>query len=292
MGLPKRLFSRVASIRNITALRDYTDLIDIDPIALIYRSAGNPILINVPIEHCRLNIFLSLRCTAASPSPFVQTLSDYLSGRVRTYRTSALESFYRHYQPESARDFMGIPMSDNPSLTTLSPFAAIWPWSTEDPIVRQSGWRDWTTHENATYGSRLDWTDGNPYFGPVSLAKGEFEYQRSINVLKFMQCNRPQARNPNQDNISAFCLIRQLGTATQARYVINGGNHRVAALVALGRRFVPIQIGPARDPCVIHRQDADHWPAVTRGIITKQEAIAMFDRAFDGVDNLPGARQK
>lgn len=290
-GISKRFLSKITSAKNVTP-RDYTTLDNYDPIALIYRSGGNPVFIRVPIEQCRIHVFLSFRCAIDSPSPFVRVLLDYLSGHVRTYRTSALEDFYQNYHPKSARDFMGIPASNDQALATLSPFAAIWPWSTDTPIVRQSGWRSWTTRENAAYGADIDWRHGNPYFGPVSSAKGEFEYQRSINVLKLMQSKRYGRDIPNHDNISAFCLIKQIGSATQARYVINGGNHRVAALVALGHSHVSIQIGPANDPCVIHRQDVDHWPAVTRGIITRREALIMFDRAFDGVDSLSSTADK
>jgi hypothetical protein len=62
-------------------------------------------------------------------------------------------------------------------------------------------------------------------------------------------------------------------------YQEGGGNHRVAALAALGYEEAVLQV---RTKYVVRRSEAKWWPMVRLDWFSEQEAIAVFDRIFCG----------
>src|SRR5699024_9902459 len=81
-------------------------------------------------------------------------------------------------------------------------------------------------------------TDGCKYFGPVSNEKGELEWQRLKKITDAIKTNGFEYSRLGRDNIWAQVLV----SGNQWVYFIRGGQHRVAALSALGMSEVILQL--------------------------------------------------
>ena len=70
----------------------------------------------------------------------------------------------------------------------------------------------------------------------------------------------------------------------RAVLMIANGQHRLAALTALGNSNCPIIVGVQHDrsPFVVRRGDIDRWPLVRLGVFSRLQALAVFDRIFEG----------
>lgn len=72
------------------------------------------------------------------------------------------------------------------------------------------------------------------------------------------------------------------------RFVIDSGNHRIAALVHLGWGLVPIRARGGYYP--VRLRDLDEWPGVVDGRFSRETARAMFEALFRPIRQqlLPG----
>jgi hypothetical protein len=68
------------------------------------------------------------------------------------------------------------------------------------------------------------------------------------------------------------------------RVLISPGQHRVVAAAVLGLSHVPVRIGSSGGAFPCRRLDVTSWPQVRRGLFTTRAALAVFDRAFEGLN--------
>jgi len=62
-----------------------------------------------------------------------------------------------------------------------------------------------------------------------------------------------------------------------ASYIVLDGNHRLAALHAVGARLVEVKVPWLR---IVRRRRVRQWPRVRDGALGQEEALAIFDRYF------------
>lgn len=68
----------------------------------------------------------------------------------------------------------------------------------------------------------------------------------------------------------------ELSNGHCSSFLVVDGNHRLAALHALGNRTAEIMIWPSP----VRREDVDRWPDVRNGVRPREQALRLFDRYF------------
>lgn len=256
---------------------DFTEE-NITPVSAFYQTGGKPFFIRVPLEKCRHLSLMGADCKITSPSPYVRTLVEYSNGTCTTYSGSWLESVHRKFQPQSAADFMGLDFPSCSELKEVPPRGALLPWIKHSPLEKASILHRTIVKENLANGSNLPLEAGDKFFGPTSKEKGELEFSRLITTYESIKKNGYLKNKYGIDNIRGFIL----SSNNELRFCSDGSNHRFAIMTALGHRYVDLQIQANSYGGIIRREDVDHWPTVCNGYLTRTEALALFDRIYEG----------
>ena len=111
---------------------------------------------------------------------------------------------------------------------------------------------------------------GVQHFGPVSPTKLALEAERLTRVRASLAA---RGFDPGLGFPNAYFLLGE-GDAWAA--VVQGGQHRVGAMVDLGHAEIALVPSSAR-MTVVRRSDALRWPMVRDGALTRAEAEAIFD---------------
>lgn len=254
-------------------LRSLTD----DPLEASYRAGTERVLVNIPMAHCRFMGPTAIPGNAVDHHPFVRTLAAHDRGECATYEESPLHEFYRTWQPRNVAEALGIdPRSANSRIAGEATIGLVLPWWDIDPARRAETMVDAVLEENRRHGAALDGTHGLIFFGPVSQAKGELEFKRLVELFNSVRTNGYVCGQASEDgDIRGRLLAR--GSAWKVK--ILRGEHRAAALAALGRDTLPIRFDSR---LVVRREEVDSWPNVRSGLFSREQALSVFDRMFEG----------
>ena len=260
-------------------LMDFTES-DLDPISAFWRARGRQFFIRVPLSDIRHTDLLAFKCDRSNQSPYLRTLVEYADGTCTTYAGSWLETVHRHYHPRSAAELMGIENPSCPELASAPPSGALLPWNTHSPREQAPLWQSMIVRENRKNRGRLGYEAGDKVFGPTSKQKGELECQRLVRVFESIK-SRGYIRNEfGVDNIGAFILLSD--DDMKPKFLCVAGQHRLAALAALGYEHVDLQIRNNVYGGIFRRSEARYWAPVQAGYLTVDEATALFDRIYRG----------
>jgi hypothetical protein len=248
-----------------------------DPVAAVYEAAGRPVLLRVPLARCIHFDVLAFPCDAASASPFVATAVAYSRGVCSSYRGSPLERYYELCQPKRAVDLMGLEGFVSGELTDLPASAAPLFWRPERPQRKVVRRQQELAADNRAHGRMFAASDGDIFFGPVSERKGNLEFDRIRATLDRISRRGFRVDRDGVGNIEAICLD---SGGDWRCFVVAAGQHRIAALAALGYDEIVVQVRREGLGGVIRREDAPRWPLVRDGTLSENQARAMFDRMF------------
>ncbi|WP_006786932.1 hypothetical protein [Thiorhodospira sibirica] len=254
---------------------------DIHPIEAWYRAGRyQPVLMDVPLSKLRGLGSAAFPCTQDSGHPFIETLMDYESGKVRTYAGSALERFYQNWQPKNAAEYLGV--DDIPrceKLRELQATEGVFPWSRNDPksygetvnhVIRKAS--------SSPYGKIKQTQNRWHLFGPATSESSEHEHRRLIGAYTSIK-NKGYQRNSTNDGDIRGTLM--LSNNDWCILIGGGGQHRSSVLSVLGLITVPVRLF-YNLPMIVRREDSSYWPHVVDGLFTKEAAINIFDRIFEG----------
>lgn len=257
----------------------YKNTADLPPIfndplaALAYEQSGKIAAFQCPLD-------LTIKPNALSYGsdkwhPFVETLREYEKGEITTYEGSVLEAYYSIHQPANAAEGI-IGFQQTPEFFKHKPAH----------IYRHSPWRSLTVQEidgeirrftkkhSISHGDEVMTleSDGYQYHGPVSLRKGRLEYQRLIRTYENIKEN---GYDRKQGHAHFFILRR----GTETRFLALGsGNHRSAAMAALGYDTIPALF---QRPSFIDSNMAQYWPQVQENLWSREQAFAYFNHLFE-----------
>lgn len=280
----KRLLSRfgvyVQPLANVRPL-DLSDVAGMDPVAAIYEGAGRTVLLKIPLARCLHFPWLAFPCNLDSASPYIRTLIEYGEERCESYSNSPLEAFYRNFQPSSAAELMGLERPSCSQLSEVSPAGAPSLWRPDRPEQNVAFRQSDIAADNREHGARFGSPEGDPFYGPVSPRKGNLEFRRLTAVYSSIR-RRGLRVDPNGfDNIRMVCLLSERLNEWKC-LVASAGQHRLAALAALGHDDAVVQLVPEGLGGVVRRGDVKSWPSVRRGYMSEAEALKIFDRMFEG----------
>ncbi|SDB58195.1 hypothetical protein SAMN05660653_02940 [Desulfonatronum thiosulfatophilum] len=247
-----------------------------DPFEALSRvDPRQPVLVNVPLERCRTLGPVGFPPLAEAHHPYVLAMLEYLESNIQQYDESPLKLYFDHFQPQNAAELADVPGVDNDSnLHRKEAIELDFPWLASPGLEVKSMRNKFLRDDAAQFGKQLSGDDGLNYFGPVSSAKADLEMERVVYIIDSIKRNgyRVPAK---QDHISGYLLKK--GDSYVA--LPWGGQHRLAALGALGFRHAPFLLYRHR---VTDRASVKSWPAVTSGDFSPEQALHLFDRIFAG----------
>lgn len=170
---------------------------------------------------------------------------------------SALKDFYQSHQPDN--------IFDQHFLDCRFPISAeqnILPWTMlEDnrPFRGENG---------------LDHTHGRQHYGPVSERKVGLEASRLDSILLSIK----QHGYKEEYGFPRGYLLEH-DQKDDLKFLVVGGQHRAAAMVALQFDPVPVMFQP-NYPRIIRRSDVADWPQVASGLFEADSALLVFDAYF------------
>lgn len=236
-----------------------------DPREAWHRARGGPFIFDVPAEKVR-----AIGFSGSDPdNPFVVTLRDYAAGRCMGYKGSALQDFYRQWQP-----FRGV--HEGEEKDQCGP-----PWK---EIRRRA--------ENTAAGrlQRFEFRDiarelgvppaeirGHISGGPVTDAFGEVTFRRLARLYDSLARDGFRPEKSDASYPSGSCYLR----GDDFRVTVGSGKHRVTVMLALGWAKIPLELGHHKSPDPIRREDVRSWPNVRSGLYTPDEALTLFDAFFE-----------
>ncbi|WP_006746544.1 hypothetical protein [Thioalkalivibrio paradoxus] len=199
---------------------------DIHPLEAWYRAGRyQPVLMDVPLSKLRGLGSAAFRCTADSSHPFISTLIECESGKVRAYTGSALEQFYERWQPANAAEYFGFDKdSVSQRMLSLQPVEAVLPWDRYQPSDRKARYQDV---------DRRNWN----HCGPVDLPFGDKEFERLVTAYSSIK-ERYVRRNPFDGDITGLLMIHGGSWFIYVKI----GQHRVGVFSALGCTQIPIRL--------------------------------------------------
>lgn len=264
-------------------LKDLTE-VGFDPVHAHYLHSNGDFLMKVPVEKLRTMGFLGAHCTRSSGHPFVETLLDHDSGRCRTYAGSALQRYYETTRPKTAAALMGLsPVGLSEPLAALGPLEAVAPWwpdlgGISPSHIAQHQIRR-TREENRENGADLAASEGMSLWGPVSDRKGQLEYARLVKIFESIRREGYKRSDAHHGDICGT-----LFQSDEDNYIVNvsAGQHRAAALAALGYEEIPVRFSRTFHARTVRREDAANWPFVRNGLFTANQARQVFDRIMVG----------
>lgn len=271
MGYARRLDMGPVDLRGL----------NINVVDALRRAAGLPVLLDIPLRDVRnmssAEAVAYFSCGGGEANPFIATIKQCLDNPNLKYSESALRSYHDSFQPSTIAEVLGLENSGSLHPILLQPpLLAFPPWS-QPPLRRYKAHlkarQQNVTTDNRSHGANISFRLGVSGFGPVGREKGEFEVQRlkkvtdsiaasGYNVLKGMRGIR----------------VITLQSNGEYRFICAHGQHRTAALTALGYETTPA----IPYPNIINRDDVLQWPGVTSSVFTPTQALRVFDMMFDG----------
>lgn len=270
---------RAAPAQGVPDMRAITE----DPVEALYRSGGRPVLVDIPLDRLRGLGNLAFPCVRGAGHPLIETAAAYLRGDCSGYAGSPLERFSRAWAPPSAAAAMGLLGLDaSHELSRIPAYASvsISPWGSVEPSEAASRRAMLSRLENRHHGANLTVDEGSLISGSLSIAKGKLEYDRVIRIVDSIgEGDYLRSDEPDGD-IKGLILLRGNGWAV---HVIQG-QHRAAALAALGRTRAPVRLCDTwwQKINAVRRAEVDSWPNVGNGLFTREQALEIFDRIFEG----------
>ncbi|MDV2583344.1 hypothetical protein [Alkalibacillus haloalkaliphilus] len=207
----------------------------------------------VEVEIDRCCDWQGLYCSDEGWHYFRAVLQEYKENPKLKYEKSILKIYYKKYQPQTLLEclFYG----------------------------EENQYEHLVTNEllELPWGIRFKSPDKNhQHYGPNSKSFGEKEINRIINVYESISTEGYQPEKYKDGYIRGFYLRR----GDDYRFMITGGQHRLAALKELGYESIVVKIH-VKDKRVVDRKDVKNWKNVREGMYNEELALKVFDQFFD-----------
>jgi len=215
---------------------------------------------DIPIAQCVH--YCAFRYGSKCPPPYECYIRTLDCGRQTTARDEFIESLI-YYRPGYMQEAIGITDSD---LKT-----ALWryPWNNNTDIFDlHKGWSECPNEP----------PDIMTHFSPAGILRFRIEQEFAWLENSYYNMKKNGFRNDfSNDSCRLYCLEDLSGTC---RYIVENGNHRIAALAALGAQTVSAEIIRT-----IRASEVTRWPGVISGIFSREEALNIFNAYFSDTEH-------
>lgn len=239
------------------------------------------VVINVAIERC-LNLGpAAFPGGRDSPDPLTRTLVEYAADNCSAYQGSPVEAYYAAWCPATRAEVVGIDPAEASAFLREASRGNIpplpWGLSKKGTSAAERLRRDDFRRAARRAGVDPEQLEGSFLYGPVSEALGELTFTQLVALYRSIERNGYHAGRPRRPHMGGRLMLR----GDDYRVLIGSGKHRLAALSALGFTTVPVRIG-VKQPTVIDPDDVTSWRHVANGNYTRDQALNVFHRMFDG----------
>jgi hypothetical protein len=204
--------------------------------------------------------------------PFVAALAEQQDRPGLPYTESVLARFYERFQPETVHDVL---------LGERAPRGVVACWPAVDQLLDVWSVTDRRVQRVEARLAAVATRWPSQFLGPNVVIHGRDHLER---ILQTHRSIRDSGYRPGDfaDGVPTGYLLVD---GEDYRVVVGHGNHRMAALTALGVERVPIRLRLPHPP-VIAREDLRRWTVSGGGLYSDEEATALFDSYFadDGLE--------
>lgn len=204
---------------------------------------------------------LGMAFSKGANHPFTEAMIEYEHNNALDPSHSTMNHFYKTFCPSSLGDAIFKGTLQAHRLYNISPKTYQVPWLKTMPM--------------GGFGDDLDETQGSHFLGPVSPLFLTREYNRLTAIYDSIKAHGFDV-DIQTDTIRGYFLLSE----GNYKFVIVGGNHRVAVLNALGVEKIPVELHPNR-PALVSRDEAKDWPLVQAQTFSLQGAMLVFDSIFN-----------
>ncbi len=187
----------------------------------------------------------------------VETFREIEKQNELNYKNTSLYKFLKNFRPKSICDL--VTCSDGTKLPLFQ-----YPWGSFN-----------------TFDGKKDPLKSR-FCGPSEDSFIEEEFHRSIRLFKDLKKSGYRPLSPNNDYVSGSILEKLNG---EKIFVVLQGNHRLAALAALGITEVEIRLYPSIVKPFIREKDVLSWNRVKSGDCSVEDSLRIFNWFFDQSGN-------
>jgi hypothetical protein len=195
----------------------------------------------------------------------VETLNQYRNNKNIRYDETALAKYYEYYQPQNLLEALfGEDASDNDLLSLKKfrdPQNAPMPWTPMNLINKKF------KNNQGDYGPK----DRFSNYG-IQRMERLIKIHNNINENGFNE----EEYSDVGDHIKGIMLKN----SNEYRFLVVNGNHRIAALSALGYQKVMVR-SCKKFPAIIDVENIKNWPCVKKGIYSETTAEKIFMHYFE-----------
>ncbi|AXY02108.1 hypothetical protein D1115_14100 [Vibrio alfacsensis] len=171
--------------------------------------------------------------------PFVIALKAYAKTGSQSDAVVVLKKYYKTVQPDNLAKWFSV--SNSPNADKVSAIAGLFPWDSISIEEKETHVSECAVHDSlANSGDKVGLEHGWRNFGPISDELLQLEVSRLVKVYESIK-SHGYVRNFNNDgDIGAFVLINK----DDWKWCVDwGGQHRIAALCALGHQKLKLKSG-------------------------------------------------
>lgn len=114
-------------------------------------------------------------------------------------------------------------------------------------------------------------------YGPCSRKKVLLEARRLEKLYRSIKRHGVNQHIDSNDYPSGYFLLKKNGAY---RFILNNGQHRLAAYYVFGERRIFVTLDKYGRPAIVRETDANLWPMVREGKVTKDDGLRVFDCYF------------
>ncbi len=206
----------------------------------------------VPVANCVH--FAGFRYGCGEPNPYEGYLVAVASGRDKNQARAEFTDLLQHFRPKHLGEALG---------ATLNRQYPLWhyPWSRGAPAAVRPGWLD----------NPAEVPDIITFFSERGILRSRIEEEFGW-LEDCLESIRRHGYQPAR--FAGEPRVRRLLAADgQVRFVVHDGNHRLAALAALGVTEVSVRYSPLM---TVFESELPHWPGVKSQFFTLDDARRVF----------------
>lgn len=240
-------------------LKDYRNKKEICPRTLLFEGQDQ-FLYDVDVSRLKKSRLIKAWVSALSAYP--------KAGRSQV--RIVLDNYFQRVQPRTVAEILAL--SPRLEWHLRHPMEYVMPWVKATPDKARASREKMMKEECREHGfPEYTKSDGWKGFGPVSDAVLDVETDRLIKVYDSI------SKNGFQDD-HGYTQAQLFIAGKDFHVQPYGGWHRVAAMIALGYKAIPMKLGAAS--MHIRRDDFAYWPGVRAGLFSESEALTIFDQRF------------
>ncbi|WNF36578.1 hypothetical protein RJD24_19490 [Bacillaceae bacterium IKA-2] len=197
--------------------------------------------------------------------PFVETIKQYRENKNVTYDASVLKKFYQLFKPRNLSEAFFYNEDQALSLLKKGWVGYPWLWNEKLRVIVEDNPGETRP-------------GGNHFFGPNTDKFGIAEMGRLTTSCEML------------DNIGYLPELFADGYVTgymlkykdDYRFIITEGQHRIAAIAALGYKKIECRFSQSDQyPRIVDFKDVKKWPQVKNGTYSRKSAEKVFMRFFE-----------